>query len=241
MKAVTKQMILALVLGTAMTVDANATIPVIDLAALSQLLQQMNAWQQQLRGMQSQRTQLQQTNQALTGERGMAQLLLQSAAERNYLPTDLSQLGSLATGAGAGYAGLSNSIRVLSASAGSLSAADIARLPAQSRDLLATARLAAAENQAVTSLAYSRSSDRFSQLSTLISTIGATPDLKAIAELQGRIAAEQAMLANEAVKLQSYAYAADAQRGAIDAKTREEIVHGHGSFASRFQPTPPAP
>ena len=49
------------------------------------------------------------------------------------------------------------------------------------------------------------------------------------------------MLANEAVKLQSYAYAADAQRGAIDAKTREEIVHGHGSFASRFQPTPPAP
>lgn len=241
MKSLIKQTVLAGVVGIALAGQANATVPVVDIAALQQLLQQMIAWQQQLRAMQSQLSQLQQTHQALTGGRGMERLLLQTAIDRNYLPPDLAGIGSAANGAAAGYRDLSNAIHDLSATAGRLTATDIERLPSQERSLLASARQTAAENQAVTQLAYAHSSGRFGQLSTLIDKIGATPDLKAIAELQGRIAAEQAMLANEGVKLQSYGYAVNAQRVALDAKTREEIVHGHGSFAARFQPVPPAP
>lgn len=216
-------------------------MPVVDVAAIKQLLQQMNAWQQQLRGMQSQLTQLQQTHQALTGRRGMEGLLLQTAVERNYLPNELSELSSLAVSASNSYRELAGAVKDLSATAGRLTPVDVARLPADARDLLSSARTSAAENQAVAQLAYAHSSVRFSQLSTLIDRIGAAPDLKAIADLQGRIAAEQAMLANETVKLQAYSYAADAQRAAAIALTREQIVHGHGTFAHRFQPVPPAP
>ncbi|MPN49131.1 Type IV secretion system protein virB5 [bioreactor metagenome] len=41
--------------------------------------------------------------------------------------------------------------------------------------------------------------------------INDTPDPKAIAELQGRIAAEQAMIQNEQTKLQLYAMVAQAE------------------------------
>ena len=241
MKSFVKRTIFVGVLSAVIAAEARATIPVVDIAAIQQLLQQMSAWQQQLRAMQSQLSQLQQTHQALTGRRGMERLLLQTAMDRNYLPPDLAGIGAFSTGTAASYRDLSNTLRDLAATAARLTAADIARLPAQERTLLETARLTAAENQAVTQLAYSHSSSRFAQLSTLIDKIGATPDLKAIAELQGRIGAEQAMLANDGVKLQSYGYAVSAQRVALDARTREEIVHGHGSFSARFQPTPPAP
>ncbi len=218
-----------------------ASIPVIDIAALQQLLQDTLSWQQQLRAMQSQLTQLQQTRTALTGSRGMERLLPQSAADRNYLPADWAALDGVARGTASGYADLSSRVRGIMKNNARLSDPELARLTNDARTLLVSARDAAATDEALTQVAYERSSARFASLGQLIDRIGGTGDVKAIAELQGRIAAEQAMLANEAVKLQSYGYAADAARAAADVSRREAVVHGHGSFASRFQPTPPAP
>ena len=66
-------------------------------------------------------------------------------------------------------------------------------------------------------------------------------DAKAIAELQGRIGAEQAMLANDGLKLAALAQTASAEAAARSLSVREQVVANHGSFAARFQPTPPAP
>ena len=78
---------------------AQAMIPVIDVASLQTLLQQLTAWTEQLRGMQLQLTQLQQTYSSMTGLRGMEQVLRLSDAARNYLPPDWSALEASISGA----------------------------------------------------------------------------------------------------------------------------------------------
>src|SRR3982750_4381041 len=90
--------------------QAKAGIPVIDVAAIANLMQQLMAWQQQLQGMQKQyeqlsqaKDQLQQTYNSMTGSRGMEQLLPTSELARNYLPTNYGDLMGTINGSG-GYA-----------------------------------------------------------------------------------------------------------------------------------------
>jgi type IV secretion system protein VirB5 len=59
--------------------------------------------------------------------------------------------------------------------------------------------------------AYDAARDRLNQIDQLMARINSTQDPKDIAELQGRIAAEQAMIANEQTKLQMYAMVAEAE------------------------------
>ena len=220
---------------------AEASIPVIDIAAVRQLIQDAISWQHQLQAMQAQLAQLQQTRTALTGARGMEQLLRQTVADRNYLPADWVSLGSLANGGTAGYGEIAARVATLLKSNSRLTDADLARLSSDARAMLVSARQLASTNEALTQVAYERSSTRFTALGQLIDRIGTAGDAKAIADLQGRIAAEQAMLSNEAVKLQSLAYSAEATRVSAEVSRREAVVRGHGSFATRFQPTLPAP
>jgi hypothetical protein len=233
----------ALAVGTLVLVTSpvRATIPVIDVAALTQLLMQLNAWTEQLRGMEQQLGQLRETYGAMTGLRGMDRLLRLSDAARNYLPPDWAALEASLAGATGAYPAIAAAVRTQSAANAILSPAELARYPAGLRKLLTADRQAVAGGQTLTRLAYSRSSDRFAALSTFIDTIGATPDAKSIAELQGRIQAEQTMLANEGLKLASLAQVAAAETSARELARREQIVANHGTFATRFQPTPPAP
>lgn len=228
------------VLLLAMSNSANATIPVIDVAAIGQLVKQLTAWNQQLQGMKQQLSQLQQTYAALTGPRGMDQLLPLTAAQRNYLPTNLTDLASVFAAAAADPSIARLAQMQLDANT-ILSPMELARLAPALRTALTGERQAVAAAQALTQTAYARSSDRFASLTTLISQIGAASDAKAIAELQGRIGAEQAMLANEAIKLAALAQVSDAERGARELVRRESVLQNHGAFASRFQPAPPVP
>lgn len=230
-----------LALALAASDPAGAMVPVIDAAALQQLLQQVTAWEQQLQGMRLQLGQLQQTRAALTGARGMDQLLPMTAAARNYLPADWAGLASLATGGAGADPGLARAVRAQLEANSVLAAPDLAQLPQGLQSLLTAEREAVAAGQALTRTAYARSSDRFASLSTLIDRIRATPDAKAIAELQGRIEAEQAMLTNESVKLIALAQVADAERAARELTRRELVVQGHGVFGARLRPVPPVP
>ena len=72
--------------------SAQAQWAVIDVAAIQQLVVQVNYWKQQVTGMQNQLDQLKQTHSALTGGRGMELLLPTSAAQRNYLPADWAEM-----------------------------------------------------------------------------------------------------------------------------------------------------
>jgi type IV secretion system protein VirB5 len=220
---------------------AQATVPVIDVAALQQLIQSAIAWQRQLQGMQSQLAQLEQTRTALTGPRGMERLLQQSVADRNYLPADWVALDSLVHGGTGRFPELAARVRSLAKANARLSDADLAKLSTAARAMVLDSRQTASTDEALTQVAYERSSARFATLGQLIDRIGTTGDAKAIADLQGRIAAEQAMLENEAVKLQSLAYSAEANRASAEVSRREAVIRGHGTFATRFQPTLPAP
>jgi type IV secretion system protein VirB5 len=230
----------SVLLLAAASVPAHATMPVIDVAAITQLIQEILAWDEQLQGMRQQLDQLQQTHAALTGSRGMGQLLQLSPAARNYLPSEWTGLSAVLSGAGVDPA-ITRAARAQLGNNVVLSVADQSRLPQNLQALLQSEREAVAGAQALTRAAYGHSSDRFASLSTLIDQIRATQDAKAIAELQGRIGAEQAMVANEAVKLAALAQVTDAERAARELVRRETVVSSHGDFATRFQPTPPVP
>lgn len=225
----------------ATTGAANAVMPVIDVAALKQLAQEITAWDEQLRGMRLQLAQLQQTTSALTGSRGMERLLRQSPAAWNYLPIDWTGLANVTAGGGSVDPNLVRAARAQADQNSIVPAAALAGLSLPLQSLLRGERDTVAVTQAVTRAAYARSSERFAALSTLIDQIRATPDAKAIAELQSRIEAEQAMLANEGVKLAALAQVTDAERAARDLARREVAIQSHGIFSSRFQPVPPVP
>lgn len=59
--------------------------------------------------------------------------------------------------------------------------------------------------------AYDAARERLGQINQLMSRIQTIQDPKNIAELQGRIAAEQAMTANEQTRLQMYPMVAEAE------------------------------
>ena len=91
-----------------MPMTARAGIPVIDVTAIANLIQQIGYWQQQITGMTNQLNQLQQTHAAMTGTRGMQSLLPMSNLERNYLPPDYTELMNTVNGHSAQYRVIAN-------------------------------------------------------------------------------------------------------------------------------------
>ncbi len=218
---------------------AHAQFAVIDIAAVNQLVSQVQQLEQQLATARSQLTQAQAEFQTMTGNRGLQSLL--GGTVRNYLPPDWATLqGALqgAGGAAAAYPMLTADVtRALNANA-VLSPQQLTALPAASGSSLAAGRQSAALLQALTHEALSNSSDRFTALQQLIDAIGATNDQKSVLELQARTAAEASMLQNEHTKLEDLYQGVQADRWAAAQRTRESIIAGHGQFAGRFQPQP---
>jgi type IV secretion system protein VirB5 len=217
---------------------ANAGIPVIDVTAIANLIQQVTYWQQQLVAMTNQLTQLQQTNAALTGTRGMQSVLPMSDLQRNYLPPDYAELMNTVNGRSTTYAGLSTQIESAMAANAVLSNAQLAGLDPDTRQVIENARRSTALLTSITQSAYQNTSQRFAALQRLIVMIGAARDAKAIQDLQSRVSAEQAMLTNEQTKLQSLYQITQANHSAQQQRIREQVISGHGGFSSRFAPTP---
>ncbi|HUA88944.1 MAG TPA: type IV secretion system protein [Steroidobacteraceae bacterium] len=213
---------------------AQAQFAVIDVASVTQLIQQMQTLEQQLSTARSQLGQAQAEYQSITGNRGMQSLL--PGIERNYLPTSLSGLqGTL----GAGSPGaLGSSVRSALAAGAVLSDAQLRTLSPQAQAQLVARRQDAALMSGVTQQALLNSSGRFEQLQQLIDTIGQASDQKAALDLQARISAEAGMLQNESTKLQVLFQTVRAQQAAAQQQQREQIVAGHGQFSGRFEPQP---
>ncbi|HVP34591.1 MAG TPA: type IV secretion system protein [Steroidobacteraceae bacterium] len=220
-------------------VAAHAQFAVIDVAAVTQLLTQVQQLEQQLATARSQLAQAQSEYQAITGSRGMQSLL--GGTVRNYLPPDWATLqGVLQSGgaaAGAYPALAADLARALNTNA-VLSAPQLAALPAAAGQSLQAGRQAPALLAALSQEALANSSQRFAALQRLIDTIGSAGDQKSILELAARIAAEQGMLQNEHTKLDELYQGTEASQWASAQRTRELIVAGHGQFSGRFQPQP---
>ena len=198
---------------------ARAGIPVIDITAIANLMQQVMYWQQQISGMQKQyeqlrqsRDQLAQTYSSMTGTRGMEQLLPTSELARNYLPPSYGELMSTVNGSSIGYSGLANQVQSIMRANSILSGSQMEALSPELRQVVEQGRQASAMLNGMTQGAYQNTSQRFSALQQLIDRIGTAQDPKAIQDLQARIQAEQNMLTNEQTKLQGLYQVAQVRR-----------------------------
>jgi type IV secretion system protein VirB5 len=204
---------------------AHAQFAVIDVASVTQLISQFQTLQQQLETARSELSQAQAQYQAMTGARGMEQLL--AGTNRNYLPVDWATLSALPATAGA-YPGLAGEVGSALSADSVLTSARLASLPAATAGQLQVQRQNAALLQGLSQAA----------LQQLIDALGRTADEKASLDLAARIAAENGMLQNEHTKVQVLYQGMQAEQWAAAERARELAVTGHGQFDSRFQPHP---
>jgi type IV secretion system protein VirB5 len=183
----------------------HAQEAVIDVAAIGQLASQAATLGQQLSEMKNQVTQLKNTYDSLNGSRGIG-TIMNNPALRNYLPQDWQNVyDSVKQG---GYAGLSGTAKTqytqIYDSCKHITVDD-QRLACES------SAVKGAQDKGLALDAYNKSQDRMSQIDELMAQINQTQDPKAIAELQARIAVEQANIQNEQTKLKMYAMVATAE------------------------------
>jgi type IV secretion system protein VirB5 len=212
------------------TRPAHAQFAVIDVASLAQLIQEYETLQQQLSTAENQLNQARSAYAAITGSRGMQNLL--SGTNRNYLPTNWSQLSQVMGGSSGAYPGLAANVTSIQNSNAVLTPAQVAALSPTEQAQLAQARQNPALLQATSRTALANSSDRFSSLQQLISTIGSATDEKASLDLTARITAEQAMEQNEQTKLQVLYQVARAQEWSRAQQVRERAIADQGSLRS---------
>ena len=215
---------------------AHAQWAVSDVSAIAQLMQQVQTLDQALTTARGQLSEAQQEFQAITGTRGMQNLL--SGTVRNYLPGNIADLTAALSQVNSGYSGLSTAIQAAVRANAILTPQQLASLAPDQQARISAWRSTIALLQGITSAALSNSSGRFASLQQLIGAIGGASDQKAVLDLQARIGAEAGMLQNEQTKLQSLYQAAQAQQWANRQQDREAAIAGHGQFASRFEPTP---
>ena len=191
--------------------EANAQIPVTDGASIAQQvanqIETIAKWKMQYDQMVEQIDGMEREYKALTGARGLG-TVLNDPRYREYLPTEWQ--GVYDAVRNDGYAGLSgraaeiyNENQVFDGCAHIQ--VDVQRLGCEAR------AVKGAQDKAFALDAYDAARDRLNQIDQLMDRINTTQDPKDIAELQGRIAAEQAMIANEQTKLQMYSMVAEAE------------------------------
>lgn len=216
---------------------AQAQWAVVDAPAIVQLIQQVKNLEKQLTIATNQLQSTQQTLQAMTGDRGMAQL--QGGTTRNYLPSNWTQVTNAVQGQGAGgYAGLSGDVQRAMAANAVLSQPQLSVLSPRDQQQIQSARQSSALQQAVAQEALTNSSSRFASIQSLISAIPTASDQKGILDLQARISGELGMLQNEQTKLQVLYQATQAQESSMRQQSRERVIDGHGRFETRFRPAP---
>ena len=227
--------IVALTLMTAAPV-AHSQFAVIDVAAITQLVTEVQNLEQALTVAREHLAEAQTELRSMTGDRGMEQLL--AGVNRNYLPTDWGQLTAVIGNTNSAYAALSAAAQQALTEDTVLTAQEFATLSPGAQQQLVAGRGTAALLQAISRQALANASSRFSDLQQLINTIGTASDQKGILDLNARISAEQAMLQNEQTKLLVLIAAAESQHWADEEQDSERAIADQGQFATRFQPTP---
>lgn len=191
--------------------QALAQIPVTDGAAIKTSVQQqvetMAKWKLQYDQMVSQIDQMKQEYQSITGVRGLGDVL-NNPALRDYLPDGWQGVyDSVKSG---GYAGLSGRAGQVY-NDNKIYDTCVNHTNEQSRISCEAQAVKGAQDKAFALDAYDKAKERLGQIDALMQEINRTQDPKSIAELQGRIAAEQALIQNEQTKLQMYSMVASAE------------------------------
>lgn len=207
---------------------AHAQFAVIDVASIVQLIQQVQQLEQQVATAKSQLSQAQAEFAAITGGRGMEQLL--SGTNRNYLPANWAQISQILNGSSGSYPALASQLKGQIASNAVLTPSQVSGLSTNQQAQLTAARQSPALLQTLSRTAVTNSSTRFSSLQQLISAIGNANDAKGALDLATRIQAEEAMLQNDESKLQGLYQVAQSQEMARRQQVREQAISDQGSL-----------
>lgn len=207
---------------------AHAQWAVIDVGAITQLVQEVATMRQELTTAQQELSQARSEYAAMTGNRGMDQLL--SGQNRNYLPADWAELNAVLQGSGGIYASLASSVQSLVTANAVLTPQQIASLSATEQAQLQADRNSTALLQAMTQQALAATSARFATLQQLVAAIPRATDEKASLDLQARISAEETMLQNDEIKMGVLYQLAQADSEANDQRAREQAVSDIGSY-----------
>jgi type IV secretion system protein VirB5 len=223
-----KLLVLALSAALGVPSAAQAQFAVIDVGAIVQMVQEVATLAQQLKTAENQLLQAQSEFQAMTGGRGMEGLL--SGVNRNYLPSDSTQLLAAVQQTGGALSAFSSGVQKLMQANAVLTPAQVAALsPTQQAQLMA-ARQSAATLTTVSSQALSTTSTRFVSMQQLIGAIPSASDQKGILDLQARIQAEQAMLQNDSTKMNTLYQLSQAQELTRQQRLREQAIADVGSL-----------
>jgi type IV secretion system protein VirB5 len=205
-------------LCTSMLFGANAAhagIPVIDVAGLVQAVQEVMQSIQQITNQIRQIEQLQAQVEAITGARNLG-AILNNPALQNYIPADAtSVLGNVQTN---GYGGLTATARTLrdaQMTYNCLNLAGGARTQCQSSLAMPY------QQKALMQDAMDAARGRIAQIQGLMGQIDATPDQKAVSEIQARITAENAMLQHQMTQINLARGMAEAEVRIAESKARE--------------------
>ncbi|MDP3613969.1 MAG: P-type DNA transfer protein VirB5 [Rubrivivax sp.] len=199
---------------------AAAQMAVFDSAAVANQATQITHMTNQLSQLKSTydqiTSQLQQAKQqyeSMTGARGFGDQI-NNPQLRKYLPADYKKVYDLAQGGG--YKGISGTIDTVLAAeklTGTVAEQMAAIRSRQTRSL--------ATNKLIADDGFAGAEARLDQLEQLRQQISQTQDAKGVAELQARIAVEQAAIAGEATKLQLLALMAQAEEKLAAEQVRE--------------------
>lgn len=169
-------------------------IPVIDVAHIAETVMQYQEMIKQLETLNSQLNQAKQQYESLTGSRGLGNLARSTGAiPKNWQETLASmQNGELGQ--------LSKQIRE---SASLLDEDFFADVDEAIKGNLDESMASYTDQQALNQSFYDTATSRAQKMESLANQIDSATDMKAISDLQARVAVEQAQLTNELIKIQS--------------------------------------
>ena len=221
MKMAFRTVVIGIALGLAG--GASAQIPVTDVAMNTQTISNQVAniakYVQMIQQYKVQIDQMKQQYDSLTGIRNMGEIL-NNPALKDYLPTEWKDVYDRVQSGG--YSGLTVTDAAIRDANQLFDACQ--GMAGDNKKVCERAASKAAQDKAFATTAFDKAKDRLTQIEGLMRTINTTSDPKAIAELQGRIAAEQAAIQNEQTKLQLYAMVAQAEDRLIEQQQRENAA-----------------
>ncbi|MFC4311681.1 type IV secretion system protein [Steroidobacter flavus] len=211
-----------------LTPTANAQWAVVDVGAITQLIQQVRTMQEQLSTARNQLSQAESAHRSMTGGRGMERLL--NDVPRNYLPGQWRELVDVLSQTSVSYGAIAREMQRVITANSVLTREQLNALAPSDRQMVEASRRSKAMLQVMTREALNRTSDRFGSIQQLIDAIGRADDPKAVLDLQARIQAESNMLINESTKLQVMYQLAQAEEAARELRAREEAINAFGSL-----------
>ncbi|AIJ69220.1 MULTISPECIES: P-type DNA transfer protein VirB5 [Brucella] len=216
-----KKIILSFAFALTVTSTAHAQLPVTDAGSIAQNLanhlEQMVKFAQQIEQLKQQFEEQKMQFDALTGNRGLGDIL-RDPTLRSYLPHNWRDLYE-AVMSGGYLAAAGETANLLRKSqvydpCASISDKD-QRIACEAKVVKPV------QDKVMTSKAYDATDKRLQEIESLMQEINKTGDPKAIAELQGRIESENAMIQNEDTRLHLYQQMAEAQDRLLDERQHE--------------------